>query len=74
MTSITTLSRLDALEAHFGGKCPTCEGWPSVRIVTTNAETRQETGETRPTKCPRCGSEPAHGCIEITGVDIDDLP
>ncbi len=68
-----TLSRIDALETYFGGKCPVCEGWPSTRIVTTDTSTG-EMGETRPAVCPRCGSEPAHGCIEIIGVDSDDLP
>jgi formate dehydrogenase maturation protein FdhE len=72
MTSTATLSRLEALETYFGGKCPVCEGWPAVRIVTTDEATK-ETGETRPSICPRCGSEPRSE-IEIVGVDVDDLP
>ncbi len=73
MNATATLSRLDALETYFGGTCGVCRDWPSTRIVTTN-EATGETGETRPAVCPRCGSEPAWGQIEIIGVDSDDLP
>ncbi len=73
-TNTATLSRIDALETYFGGRCPVCEGWPTTRVVTTDSTTRQETGETRPAICPRCGAEPTAGHLEIIGIDIDDLP
>ncbi len=70
----STLTRLDALELHFGeGDCPVCKGWTDIRIMTTDPETGEQTGETRPAACPACGRTPS-GTLELAGFDIADLP
>lgn len=69
----TMLKRLAALELHFGDDCPVCREWTAHRITTTDAETNQETGETRPAACSRCGRTPTAE-LQIVGMDIDDLP
>lgn len=73
MSSTATLTRLDALEAFYGGRCPVCDGWPQVRITGRDEDAGAERGENRPPMCPRCGSEPRSE-IQIVGLDEADLP
>lgn len=69
----STLTRLDRLELHFGGECPVCRGWNDIRFTTLDADTGQETGETRPDACPRCGKR-VLSTLEIVGMSLDELP